>query len=351
MAVFKRGEFFHFQFMIDGVRYRGSTKQKTLGKARQWEMVRMTDIRDGKTSFQKKPLLSEFSGPFLDHISKRVEANDLDSDTQKTYRAGWRLLSSTDVAGMRLDQIGTADAAELRFPGSASNANTALRTLSRMLSHACEKGILKASPKIHLRKEHGRETIIDHWLEELILELAPKFLADMAIIMFDCGMRPEEVRRMRWENIFWDRGLILVPYGKSDLSRRHVGITDRMQSCLRVIQNDRKSKDSPWVFPASSESGHRTSTATIFRKIIARAKTAARKRGLPALPDGLVLYSARHTFATNFLKAGGHVSQLQKLLGHASLTTTMKYVHMVADGSAEIMNKHNRNRLHVVKSA
>lgn len=37
----------------------------------------------------------------------------------------------------------------------------------------------------------------------------------------------------------------------------------------------------------------------------------------------------RHTFATNFLRKGGKVEELQVLLAHSKITTTMVYVHMI----------------------
>lgn len=43
----------------------------------------------------------------------------------------------------------------------------------------------------------------------------------------------------------------------------------------------------------------------------------------------LSFHVSRHTFATNFLRVGGNVIKLQKLLGHSKLDTTMKYVHIL----------------------
>lgn len=40
-------------------------------------------------------------------------------------------------------------------------------------------------------------------------------------------------------------------------------------------------------------------------------------------------HSARHTFATNYLRTGGKVERLKVLLGHSNITTTMAYVHIV----------------------
>src|SRR5690606_23637544 len=44
----------------------------------------------------------------------------------------------------------------------------------------------------------------------------------------------------------------------------------------------------------------------------------------------ITFHVARHTFATAFLRAGGKVENLQKLLGHSSLSQTMIYVHLVS---------------------
>jgi site-specific recombinase XerD len=46
---------------------------------------------------------------------------------------------------------------------------------------------------------------------------------------------------------------------------------------------------------------------------------------------------ARHTFATLFLKMGGKIQNLQQLLGHSSISTTMIYSHIIlADANEEV---------------
>jgi len=42
----------------------------------------------------------------------------------------------------------------------------------------------------------------------------------------------------------------------------------------------------------------------------------------------LTMHVGRHTFATNYIKAGGRAEDLQIILGHSSLETTMIYVHL-----------------------
>jgi integrase len=101
----------------------------------------------------------------------------------------------------------------LAFPGGPSNANQASRTLRRMLSYAAEVGILRAVPRFKLREEHTREGTFTRGMETLLLRNASDPLYDVIVVMLDCRMRPEEVMRMRWEHIYWDRNWVLVPLG------------------------------------------------------------------------------------------------------------------------------------------
>lgn len=314
--------------------------------------MKMAEVRasGGNLQIKRAPVLSDFAKKFVKHVEERTKAGQLDPDTENCYRNGWRLLSGTRIAGMRIDQITTSDAAVLKFPGSPSNGNMALRTLRRILSYACDVGILRGAPKIKLLEEHGRTALIDSWVENILLELAPQYLADTLVIMLDSGLRPEEVMRIRWENVFFDRNVILVPYGKSYRSKRFVGMTDRMRNRIRVIQ---QGSEGPWVFPSpDSITGHRVTVTKAWGLTIKAARLLARKRELGVIPEGIVLYSARHTFATNFLANGGDLAKLMKLLGHSSITTTQKYLHPSVADAAEVMNRHNRNKgLQIVKSA
>jgi hypothetical protein len=70
---------------------------------------------------------------------------------------------------LRLDQITGDDAEQLTFPGSAANANCALRTLRRMLHKAEEWKALAHAPKIKMMKEHGRHLRLDDDAERKLI--------------------------------------------------------------------------------------------------------------------------------------------------------------------------------------
>ena len=88
----------------------------------------------------------------------------------------------------------------------------------------------------------------------------------------DTGMRPEEVFRIRIENINWTRRLIFNPSGKTRAARRHVPISERMLDLLMVRC---AGKREGWLFPSPrAVGGHLTTVAKQFRE-------ARRKAGLP----------------------------------------------------------------------
>ncbi|AQY22698.1 Tyrosine recombinase XerD [Riemerella anatipestifer] len=57
-----------------------------------------------------------------------------------------------------------------------------------------------------------------------------------------------------------------------------------------------------------------------------------------SIKKNITFHVARHTFATNYLLKGGKVENLQKLLGHSKITTTMKYVHIIDEEAAMTVN-------------
>jgi len=228
--------------------------------------------------------------PSTERFLPYIQASQLDSDTKRYYDTGWRLLSATRIVDWRLDRMTTTEAELLQFPGASSTANCALRTLRRILSLTREWDILPSAPRTKLRKEKERTDVFTAEREKTFQEAASQPLKDVFLIIQGAGMRPDEVIRMRWNNVLWDKNLIFIPEGKTDKAKRHVPLSDRVRSLLRVRAQDAKSE---WFFPSKRRKGH-ISYFPIARDFVATRRAAG-------LPDDLVLYSARHSFATDML--------------------------------------------------
>jgi hypothetical protein len=155
---------------------------------------------------KKPPTLREYSKDFLDW----VDTGRLEEDTRRYYRNGWRLLKAKKIAGKRLDKITKKEIEKLTFAGSPSNANNALRTLSRMLNMAKEDKLVHAIPEVPLFKEWGRSLRLNDEAERRLLPVAEQPLKDIIVVMRDTGQRnARELYRMRVENIDVDGGTIV----------------------------------------------------------------------------------------------------------------------------------------------
>ena len=323
--LYRRGNTWHFDFTVAG--QRGSTRESSESRARKVESKLMAEAEKGGPSavLRRAPLLSDFAPRFLSWVD---QSRGLAPKTRRYYRVGWAKISETRLIGMTLDRI-TSEVDSLVFTGSPSYINQGLRTLHRMLGKAVEWKLIGLAPRIKLLRETGREQTIDPETEAKLFAVAKQPMNDFLVIIQDTGMRPEEVFRIRIENIEWTRKVIFNPHGKTRASRRNVPISERMFDRLMFRC---AGKQDGWLFPSPrAADGHLTTVAKQFRE-------ARRKAGLP---ESLVLYCARHTFATTAYEATGNLAMIMKVMGHTDVRTSMRYQHPAVDSIRDAIDQRN----------
>ena len=335
MKLFKKrnSSFYWFDFTVRGQRYRGSTQETNHTRGAKIAALKLARAVEGDDPLPKKlPALSEFSRDFLQWVSEARRAEK----TKSYYRDGWRLLSKTVLARMRIDQITPEVAERISFSGSASNANCALRTLRRMLHKAEEKKLIRTAPKLKLLPEFGREQRLDEESEKKLLAAAAKcgwrpkslqLFADIVKLMRETGMRNRrELYQMRIENIDWRARNIFIPDSKTPEGRRTIPMSDRVLEILSRRCCDKKDveRKEGWVFPA-----RRKNAKLPYLNSIAKHFAEAREKA--GLPKNLVLYCGRHDFGTVITARTGNLKAVMKVMGHKDVKTAMRYQHPEVD--------------------
>jgi integrase len=132
---------------------------------------------------------------------------------------------------------------------------------------------------------------------------------DIFILMIDAGFRINEDSVLKWSNIDFDNSVIYL-YRPKVSNDDFIPMTSRLRATLL---NRRKVVDAEYVFPARF-GGHKTIQNN-------RALEAAFRRA--GITD-ISTHNMRKTFATRLLSRGAAITDVQHLLGHASVKTTEK---------------------------
>src|SRR6266513_4929721 len=194
--------------------------------------------------------------------------------------------------------------------------NRDLSRLRRMFSLAIEWDLLEESPMTgirFLRENNARTRYLS--LEEsirLIANCIAPHIRALVTVALHSGMRLGEILNLRWHDLDFAAGFILVRDSKNGESRQVP--TDATLSALFRAYPHRPSTD--LVF-SSSSGGHIVDVRTGFQNACKRA----------GLTD-LHYHDLRHTFASQFVMAGGDLYILKEILGHKSLAMTTRYSHL-----------------------
>jgi integrase len=136
----------------------------------------------------------------------------------------------------------------------------------------------------------------------------PYLLRDVAVILLDCGLRPEECQ-----------------HGKTVNARREIPLSER----AREVLERRRGGESPWVFLASTASGH------MEQSTLKGQHAKACKLGKVA---AFVPYTFRHTCLTRWANILDPYT-LAYLAGHSDFATTRRYVHPNLNTAREALER------------
>lgn len=151
-------------------------------------------------------------------------------------------------------------------------------------------------------------------------------LACLLEILYATGLRVSELVALPQSAAREDARVIVVR-GKGNKERLvplNDGAKRAMVGYLNLLEQAGRDAQSRWLFPSFGESGHLT------RQHFARElKALANAAGLRAAQ--LSPHVLRHAFASHLLHNGADLRVVQTLLGHADISTTQIYTHVLEE--------------------
>ena len=315
MSVYPKGRYWHYDFVYKGRRYHGSTGQETRRAAESVERTRRLEAATGTGQDAGDLTLDVAVSRYYDEVNHTLSAAvDLQRriDVVLDCVGKGKLLREIDTAAI-------ADAIRRRrkYPGRTPAPATINRdlidhTLRPLLNRARKVWGAKSLPAIDWRAVRLKEPkgIVREYSEAEInawrdgLEPVPRLALDL---MLTYGLRFGE--------------LFFLPADVDGVGARLTLRNRKAGDTLTIPLMPEHARTLAAM--ASTRQADETVFAFSYWGLMSRLRTTAAKAGLGAR----AIHGARHHAATTLLRSTGNLKLTQRMLGHASIQSTMRYAH------------------------
>ena len=327
--LYKRGNVYWFDFQINETRYRKST-----GKTKR------RDAEDVFHAERERAKMAELVGiqkikayklvDLAEEYLKWAERQRSYKDKKRCIRQLVEVFGNRDMKDLNTREIEQWQSRRLKY-NKPSTVNRLLATLKHMVNKGTQWGmasdsVLKQVRNVKLLPENNRRLRFLSIEEcQRLIECCHKDLKPIVVVALNTGMRRGEIFGLKWEQVDLSHGFILLDVTKNG-ERREIPINTTLEYLFKEMLQ--RSIASKYVF-AGKTGKPLTDIKTGFH-------TALRKAGI----HDFRFHDLRHTFASQLVMAGIDITSVKELLGHKSLTMTMRYSHLSPG--------HKRKAVHVL---
>lgn len=195
------------------------------------------------------------------------------------------------------------------------------------------EGIIQKNPSDYIQSPKIQKSLPKYLTEneiDLLIEKAKEKNTRIHLLLemlYASGMRVSELVCLPLTVITHDLSTLSI-VGKGN-KERIVPLNEETIAVLKKWLNEREEtlpngRQSKWLFPSTSKTGHLTRDG-FFKSI----KKIAIECGLS--PNRVSPHVFRHSFASHLIHYGADLRSVQKMLGHADITTTEIYTHILQD--------------------
>ncbi len=318
MSVRKKGNKWYCRFQIDGIRYerpcKGASDEKSALKC---ETVIKAEIMHGNYNFGKSEILPRFSDAI--ELIKTHSKNNKRS--YKTDLCRINLLEDyfknkplNEFSPKIIEDFKTY----LKFDKNLSNStiNRYVSLLRKMFNLCIKNKLIIENPCSGVAKLTEDNFKIRHLSRteetKLFAVIDDEYFAKLIKFALWTGMRKQEVLNLKWTNV--DKTYIEVLNTKSGKSRK-IPNAGKLKKLLNSLP-----KDNEYVF-------YNKKTNTKYSDVLERFKDYL---GIAKIKN-FRFHDLRHTAATRMVEKGVDLVVIQQLLGHATITTTMRYTHALEE--------------------
>jgi integrase/recombinase XerD len=223
-----------------------------------------------------------------------------------------------------------------------------MASLRNFFRFGLAEGAITLDPMLNLESPKTRRRLpvylrmedVDRLLNQPDLS-TPYGLRDHAIleVLYSTGLRVSELVNLKVSDLEMRMGCLrcigkgdkerLVPVGRKALAAVRAYIE---KSRPQLLGRRDTVKASPWLFV--NRFGNRLSRIAIWRLLTAYGRRAGIRARLSP-------HKLRHSFATHLLERGADLRSVQLMLGHADISTTQIYTHVMEERLKQVYKAHH----------
>jgi integrase len=342
MSIFKRGDKYWYHFVFNGEHIQRSTKQGNPRIARQIEAAYRTALAKDEVGITERKQIPAFKAAMVDFLSWSEREHRAHPGTHRRYlvsavalRKHFRDVQLDCISPEEVERYKTVRSSQVssrtKRQVMPATVNRELACLKALFNHVLKGDVPLRNPvsRVKFCEEHNEQTrVLSYEEQERYLAVATPMLRDVATLMLETGMRPEEVYRIRRENVQLEQGFLGIPYGKTKAARRRVPLT---ASAQRVLGR-RMASDEDYLFPCETDSSRPVPKVNNAHDRAVRDSKVAAFR----------LYDLRHTWATRAAMSGIDLVTLAAMLGHSRIQMVLRYAHPTQQHQHQAMEKLER---------
>lgn len=318
MSIYREGKVWRYEFQLREVRYTRSgflTKKDALA-ARE---AHKKELKQTKTPTGTG--LQEAMNEYLDFCQRRF--------SEKNYKEKVFIFKSflSLFPNISLETLTARNILDyLKTRPSNQNWNKHRKSLCAFLQWGFKHGLISVNPCIHVEgmPETPTQKKIPSQEEMLKILLAAGEWRPFFLALYALAARLGEINRLKFEDINFEKRVVTLWTKKGDGTYRAQPkpLNDELYRELRRLYSKRSG---PWVFPNPR-------TGEPYKNRRKQIRNVCKAAGVPYYG----WHSIRHHVAS--LLADTHkvsLPTIQKMLGHANLTTTQGYIQSLSDGVRE----------------
>ncbi len=325
-GIYKRGNIYWIRYVgLDGRVIRESSKESKFKDAETLLIKRRQTIKEGKQPDVRKIANFSFKELSEEYIkwAERQRCFKSKSYLIDQLTVAFRYMPLRRFSSMLLEQYQTE---RINKGNKPATINRFLATIKHMFTKAVEwdmveEETLRRIRKVKLLEENNRRLryLSKEEIQDL-LDHCDSHLKPIVTMALNTGCRKSEILNLRWDQVDLKHGFVLLDRTKNG-ERREIPINQTLKESLENLfkgtQKRPRRLDIPWVF-------YETKTGKNYQDVKRSFKTACQKAGI----KDFTFHDLRHCFASHLVMSGVDLTTIKELLGHKTLTMTLRYAHL-----------------------